>query len=280
MRQLTEKQQRGLSKIGLSVNDISWHTRNDGIRERTVERTCDYCGTIFHSGLSRLENGYGNYCSKVCSATGKGEKLTVEARIHPLSWSHDLAYLVGMIASDGCMLPPWAVQVSNTDFEYMQNAVDIIHERVNPKRIVIHKEVRGDKCYYTIKANLRRLYMFLQRVGLTPRKSLTMPALDIPDKYFPDFLRGEVDGDGCISKTNKHIEISSGSREFLHWLFSKIKANVGIKKNERIYLCGDGRTGRITFDGNDMMRMCQYMYNGGPCLSRKRARYLAFAGEY
>jgi hypothetical protein len=41
-------------------------------------------------------------------------------------------------------------------------------------------------------------YRFLLGLGLTPAKSKTMADLDIPQKYFFDFLRGHFDGDGTF----------------------------------------------------------------------------------
>ena len=55
----------------------------------------------------------------------------------------------------------------------------------------------GNK-HLRIQFKNRLFYDFLLSVGLTPRKSLTMGKLKIPDKYFFDFLRGCFDGDGCF----------------------------------------------------------------------------------
>ena len=44
----------------------------------------------------------------------------------------------------------------------------------------------------------RELYGWLTDIGLTPRKSLTLGPLTVPDEYFADFFRGCIDGDGTI----------------------------------------------------------------------------------
>ena len=65
---------------------------------------------------------------------------------------------------------------------------------------------------------------------MTPCKSLTLGSLAIPRRYFRDFLRGVIDGDGCIRRwihpTNLHEQwstrIYSGSKSFIYWLNSRI----------------------------------------------------------
>jgi len=42
------------------------------------------------------------------------------------------------------------------------------------------------------------LYRWLQSIGLTPRKSLTLGAIDAPTDVFAHVVRGLLDGDGSI----------------------------------------------------------------------------------
>lgn len=42
------------------------------------------------------------------------------------------------------------------------------------------------------------LYYWLETIGLTPRKSLTLGSIAVPDAVFTDFVRGLLDGDGSI----------------------------------------------------------------------------------
>ena len=74
-------------------------------------------------------------------------------------------------------------------------------------------------------------YKFLLRIGLSPKKSLTLNQIKVPNQYFIDFLRGVIDGDGSIY-TWKHpsngniqwsLRIFSGSKNFLNWLKEDIE---------------------------------------------------------
>jgi hypothetical protein len=51
---------------------------------------------------------------------------------------------------------------------------------------------------YRLQWTSRRFHSWLMSLGLTPAKSLTIGALEIPDEYFADFFRGCIDGEGSI----------------------------------------------------------------------------------
>ena len=78
---------------------------------------------------------------------------------------------------------------------------------------------------------------FLLSIGLIPRKSLTLGTLKIPDQYFVDFLRGLIDGDGCIRRwlhpSNKReqwsLRIYSGSEPFAAWVSNTVEKLIGVK---------------------------------------------------
>ena len=72
-------------------------------------------------------------------------------------------------------------------------------------------------------------------------KSLTLGALNIPNRFFADFLRGLIVGDGCIRSwihpTNKReqwsLRIYAGSMKFLGWLGQMIE--IILKSRGKIY---------------------------------------------
>ncbi len=92
---------------------------------------------------------------------------------------------------------------------------------------------RGGNGYigHRLQIGSRVLYDKLLALGLTPRKSLTLSALNVPDAWFRDFFRGVIDGDGNIRRwrhpTNGreqwHVQIYSASPPFLQWLQDTIE---------------------------------------------------------
>ena len=97
----------------------------------------------------------------------------------------------------------------------------------------------------------KALYEQLIALGLTPRKSLTLGSLEIPDHGFRDFLRGVIDGDGNIRRwihpTNGReqwaVRIYGASESFICWLQATVERLWHVKgfvyhqepKNERCH---------------------------------------------
>jgi hypothetical protein len=87
------------------------------------------------------------------------------------------------------------------------------------------------------------LYELLRDAGLTPRKSLTLGALVVPDEFFFDLVRGLLDGDGSIQNfvhapTRKTYPdyryerlwtfFNSASRAHLDWLREEISRRLDV----------------------------------------------------
>jgi DNA-binding transcriptional regulator WhiA len=140
----------------------------------------------------------------------------------------NLWYLVGLITSDGCLSSDGRhIDITSKDYNFMQKIVTLIG---TDNKIGIKYGFKKQKAFRIQFAN-RNFYDFLLSIGLTQNKSLTLGGIEVPNQYFVDFLRGEIDGDGCIRNwihpTNKReqwsLRIYSGSEEFIHWLSSATK---------------------------------------------------------
>ncbi len=145
----------------------------------------------------------------------------------------NLWYLVGLITSDGCLSRDGRhIDVTSKECDFLlkikarfglSNKIGIKYNSLKQKN-------------FHIQLSNKNFYDFLLSIGLKPSKSLTLKALTIPSYYFSDFLRGLIDGDGCIRRwvhpSNKReqwsLRIYSGSKDFLEWLSEKIKINFNI----------------------------------------------------
>lgn len=139
----------------------------------------------------------------------------------------NLWYLVGLITSDGCLSSDGRhIDITSKDYEFLVKIKDVLGLE---NKICTKNKDRINKAYCLQFSN-RNLYEFLLSIGLTPNKSLTLKGLDISKEYFMDFLRGLIDGDGCIRSwihpSNKReqwsLRIFSGSVEFINWLNNTI----------------------------------------------------------
>ncbi len=86
------------------------------------------------------------------------------------------------------------------DIEQLENIKTCLRIKASIKEhsTGTHSWSNKDTTYYRLQWGDVTLYDFLISLGLTPKKSLTLGELSVPDKYFFDFLRGSYDGDGCF----------------------------------------------------------------------------------
>src|SRR3989344_9333656 len=144
--------------------------------------------------------------------------------------SQDLWYIVGLITSDGNLSPDGRhINITSKDREFLYSV-----RRALLLKNKISKKTRGgekEKKYSVLCVGDVKFYRFLLDIGLTPKKSLTLKQIKVPNKYFVDFLRGVIDGDGCIRTwehpTNGNIQwslsIVSGSPIFSNWLKREVE---------------------------------------------------------
>lgn len=136
-----------------------------------------------------------------------------------MTHSSDLFYVVGLIASDGCVGDDGRITLSMNDRDVIQYAAEVIGYKNK-----LMEYTREGTTSYTIGFTVPEVAAELSKYGIVPRKSLTYsPAEAIPDEYVSDFLRGVFDGDGTVVEGGKNSDrytagIVSGSLDFMTWL--------------------------------------------------------------
>jgi len=135
----------------------------------------------------------------------------------------NLWYLVGLITSDGCLCKDGRhVDITAKQQDFLQ----LIKDQTGLISQVCAKNRNTPKQAYRIQIANKNFYEFLLSIGLTQNKSLTIKDVKVPDQFFTDFLRGLIDGDGCIrrwihpsnGREQWSLRIYSGSGEFVGWL--------------------------------------------------------------
>jgi len=150
-------------------------------------------------------------------------------------WNLNLAYAIGLLATDGCLSSDGLlIDLTSKDREQLENFSKCL--RVNFK--IGKKMNSSENDCLRIQFKNRIFYDFLLSIGLTPRKSLTMGKIKIPNRYFFDFLRGCFDGDGCFysywdkrwrSSHMFYLEFNSASLSHVSWLREEIKKRTNTK---------------------------------------------------
>jgi len=195
-------------------------------------------------------------------------------------WSPNMAYAVGLIATDGYLSKDGRhIVLVSKDKEQLENFSSCLNLKV---KMGIHKSGQG-RTAFRVQFGDILFYRFLLGIGLSNAKSRTIGSLEIPDKYFFDFLRGSFDGDGCfysywdprwkasfmfytsfISASNKHIE----------WLreeiFKRLKIKGHITKAKRVNYYY-----QLKYAKSDSLKILKKIYPSkkhSVCLSRKRLK--------
>lgn len=154
----------------------------------------------------------------------------------------------------------------------------------------IGKTKNGEIVSYRVQFGNIQFYNWLIKIGLTPAKTHTIGEIKIPNKFFRDFLRGHLDGDGSITVyTDRYnfykgrnyvnqrifVRFISASKKHIDWLHKKITKLAGVKgafivnkpksiKHVPIY--------EIKFAKKESIKLLRWIYykKDIPCLKRKR----------
>ncbi len=190
----------------------------------------------------------------------------------------DLWYVVGLIATDGCISRDGRhINITSAERQHLETV-----RRILGLEIVIGKKRNSlrTSVSHQIQIGSRDLVRFLTAIGLTPRKSLTIGPLAVPNDAFPDFLRGVIDGDGSI-RTWIHpangirqwsLKISTASQAFAAWLRSRIEERFHVKgaihkiQTGRKHPLFNVKFGKLAM--KIILRACYYP--GSAALERKR----------
>jgi hypothetical protein len=150
-----------------------------------------------------------------------------------------MAYIVGLTATDGCLFTGRRkINFKSEDRQLVQTYLSVLG-RTN--RVKHAKTSAGGIVYFT-EFHDSRLYEWFRSVGLTPRKSLTLGPIDVPEVFLAPLARGLMDGDGGISNfvhaptlatypnyryERLIVSFNSASRPHLEWLRERVKSVIG-----------------------------------------------------
>lgn len=196
-------------------------------------------------------------------------------------WSPELAYALGLIATDGCLYGHGRhVNFTSKDLAQVETFRRClgIDNKVSLKSNGISKV----KKYYYVQFGDVLFCRWLVSLGITGAKSKTLGPVKIPIVYYADFLRGCFDGDGTVTATwdkrwKSSLYVTSGfasaSLPFLRWLRWMNGELFGIHGSISV----GTRVWNIRYCKQETHVLMQAMHyqSGLPHLARKHDRYLA-----
>lgn len=203
-----------------------------------------------------------------------------------------MAYVLGFIYADGCVLDAQSsrtqyLMVASNDVEILKLIRELLGSNHpmyrRAPRLVKHKDNRiyESKESFRLRIGSREIYQDLIAFGLHPNKSKTILLPIIPTEFWPDFIRGYFDGDGCVSLNVEKdangkemlkrllIIFTSGSYKFLEALNSILTRELLI--NEKCIYQSSGAF-QLRYSTNDSIKIFKFLYSSCPpelCLERK-----------
>ena len=190
------------------------------------------------------------------------------------------AYWLGFIFADGCICDKRTVgsksliiNLATKDDSHLNKFQQQIKSKLN-----LHYKTTEDAVY--VKYYSDKMCEDLIKLGCTPRKSLTLKFPDIKENLHQHFIRGYIDGDGCISlrsyrggkRENLQVTIV-GTESLLNTLQFLFFKNLNMKYKK---LQDKGKAKGITIGGNKQCRkLVNWLYkDANVYLDRKYAKTL------
>ena len=205
-------------------------------------------------------------------------------------WSANIAYAIGLLVTDGC--------ISSNKRHITFVSKDRVQLRNFMKALKIRVPISYTTSSYTGKKIPRVQFgdilfcNFLMGIGLMPNKTKIIGKVVIPHKYFFDFLRGHLDGDGCTysywdprwkSSFMFYTTFVSASRLHILWLREEIFKKLAISG----HITGKGEKHTVyqlkyAKKGSLLLLRKMYHTKNVLCLPRKRLKIekmLGIVGE-
>lgn len=218
-------------------------------------------------------------------------------RTLPLEWSDEMSYVVGLTATDGCLVSGRR----QINFKSMDRDLVALYLRLlgRTNRVCTATTRIGNPVYFTQFGDAA-WYDWLLSVGLTPRKSLTLGAINVPDGHLFPLLRGLLDGDGTILNKMYRADtarrddyyweylmtrFTSASRAHLEWIASRVRSRTGssgyIQEIRRRGESSRPPFFHLRYGKRASLVLLPLLYPAGaPCLERKRAIWHEYAGRH
>lgn len=224
------------------------------------------------------ENGYGPNEKYIRKNQKQPNKKYVNENFFEVIDTEEKAYWLGFMYADGCVntsRDSIELSLKEEDFNHIvkfKNALDSEHKIGKKVKRINNKEYVS----YRLHIRNKKLKDDLIKHGCIPKKSKVLTFPKLKNDLVIHFIRGYVDGDGCIT-THKTSKISLeilGTYEFLNGIRSYFK----LSNDKYIYNFNHSDVKRLVITGQKAFNIIESMYKDCTIsLDRKFNRYKEFA---
>ncbi|MFX0195731.1 MAG: helix-turn-helix domain-containing protein [Candidatus Hodarchaeota archaeon] len=153
------------------------------------------------------------------------------------SWSPKMAYVLGVICTDGCLFPGRVkyCTITQKEPELLRKVLDLMDSKAKiyfSKQRVYGGRVSGS--VHRVHIYSDKIYEDLIGLGLMPTKSHKMRFPEVPPEYMRHFIRGCWDGDGTVNiskyrSRQLNASFDTGSLDFIQKLVQELD-KIGVCK--------------------------------------------------
>ena len=254
------------------------------------KRSLQDIGKIF--GCSRA------YVMKLCKEHGIERRSKAAARVEAMRqgklpdrpyyeidesffarWSPASAYVFGLLVTDGHIglagSGTYVVILALNDRKLLEKVRRLLSSSHPIRRS------KQQPRLHVFQFARERMTQDLLRLGLTPRKSLTIKFPHMPQQFRRHFIRGCWDGDGSVylaRRGERRLRASfvSGSRDFIRTLEQVLQEDAGLTKRT-IYQ--RSKSYYFRYGHRDAERLFHYLYDDVPSNMYLQRKYQKFAEE-
>lgn len=195
-------------------------------------------------------------------------------------------YWAGFILADGCVRSDRAtvsIHLQRRDESHLRKFMESIRYD-GPLYVDTHNDSRS------LSVNGQWFVTDLRKnFGITSRKTFnTRFPSQLPKKYWHHFIRGILDGDGCITFSRTVVINFTGTATLLNTLSEIFYDEVNI----RLHGCSHNRKppfqptcrrnetiGQISYSGQNAKRILRWLYKGSAFTTRLDRKYLLFLND-
>lgn len=188
------------------------------------------------------------------------------------------AYFLGLIAADGSLNYTknkyLSVELKDPDWCVLETLAAEL-ESVS-KVTVYSREDKNNTKYGRLRVYNRVLVNYLRSLGITNDTTKNKAYTELSKEFRPHYLRGLLDGDGCVKSATKTLNFGSCSKDLVtiwdSWLSEEL--NVSCSNTEKL-LRSKKTFYTITFGGKPKEVLSWlYVTNQEVCIPRKRREAL------
>lgn len=219
-------------KISKPYTNKEWLNEQYNVQKKTIKQICEELNCDRESVRIYLRK-FG-FATDTERARKAGKKYNYNERIFQNIDTPEKAYWAGFITADGCIEDLARKRADGSiyhnyrlrfclaykDIDHLKKFTKFLNDESLPITDSYVKDNERNTIHHMchIKVCCKQMALDLIKHGITPRKSLhEQPLKDISPELVSHYIRGILDGDGCILNTNIGI-IIVGSYDLMSWI--------------------------------------------------------------